>query len=143
MHIRNSMLAGLGVALLFAGTVPAAPNVVVIANPSAQISTIGADEIARLFLGKTKAVAGQKLTPVDQDKTSAVCEAFYRSVVGKSPSQLRAYWSKLVFTGKGSPPQEYSTDADVVAAVASDPELVGYVAASAVDASVKVLLEVQ
>ncbi len=143
MNFRKWMLAGLASSLLYASGAGAAPDVVVIANPSAPISEAAPEDVARLFLGKTKALSGERLTPVDQAKDSETAQQFYELVVGKTASQLRAYWSKLVFTGKGSPPKEVGSDADVIAAVAGDPSLVGYVAASAVDGSVKVLMTVK
>ena len=56
----------------------------------------------------------------------------------KSSSQIKAYWSKLVFTGKGKPPTELS-GADAIKFVAEKPYAIAYVDASKVDTSVKVL----
>lgn len=144
MNFRKLMQACV-IASLFAsgGATSAAPEVVVIANATSTISAASSEDIARLFLGKTKAVKGEKLTPVDQSKDSDVASQFYSNVVGKNASQLRAYWSKLVFTGKGKPPKELGTSADVLAAVAANPSLIGYIEASAVNDSVKVLMTVK
>lgn len=143
MNFRRITVASLVAGLLLTSKAFAAPDVVVICNPATAVSSASPDDIARLFLGKTKALEGARLTPVDQSKDSEVAAAFYETVVGKSASQLRAYWSKLVFTGKGTPPKELGSDADVLAAVAADPNLVGYVSASAVNGSVKVLMKVE
>ena len=59
--------------------------------------------------------------------------------MGKSGSQYKAFWSKLVFTGKGKPPKEMSGDAAVIAAVSANPDAIGYVSASAVTDAVKVI----
>ena len=68
---------------------------------------------------------------------------FYKKVVGKSESQAKAYWSKQIFTGKGTPPEEVGGDDAVKAKIASTPSAVGYIDASAVDGSVKQVLLVQ
>lgn len=52
---------------------------------------------------------------------------------------MKAYWSKLVFTGKGTPPQEVPGDAEVKALIGSNPSTIGYIDAGSVDASVKVV----
>ncbi|MGB5246255.1 MAG: hypothetical protein WBN34_06880 [Woeseia sp.] len=144
MTISKLLRAYLTTGLLIAGgSSLAAPEVVVIASSSSPISTASPADIARLFLGKTKSVNGQTLTPVDQSKSSDVASRFYSDVVGKNSSQMRAYWSKLVFTGKGKPPQELGSSAAVLAAVAADPALIGYIEASAVNDSVKVLMTVK
>ncbi len=140
--IRNLALP-LAVFGLMAFSGSASAEVAVIANPTSGIASVSNDEIKRLFLGKSKTVGGNKATPVDQNDESTVREYFYKVVVGKTSSQLRAYWAKLVFTGKGKPPQQLGTDADVVAAVAADASLVGYVDVAAVTGEVSVILVVQ
>ena len=58
-------------------------------------------------------------------------------------ARIRAWWSKLVFTGKGSAPKELHSGAEVVAAVSADPKLIGYVDKSFVDMTVKVIYTVK
>jgi ABC-type phosphate transport system substrate-binding protein len=48
-----------------------------------------------------------------------------------------------VFTGKATPPKALPSSADVVKAVAADPNAIGYVEKAAVDDTVKVVLEVK
>lgn len=95
-----------------------------------------ADEIAGIYLGKSNA-----LKPVDN--AGAVRGEFYTKVAGKDEAQVKAIWSKLVFTGKATPPKDLASSGDVVKAVGADPDAIGYVEKSAVDASVKVLFEVK
>jgi ABC-type phosphate transport system substrate-binding protein len=45
----------------------------------------------------------------------------------------------LIFTGKGTPPKQSGSDADVKALIAKNPNMIGYIDASAVDGSVKVV----
>ncbi len=111
---------------------------------SAKNANYGLDkiDIEQIFLGKKSAFPdGAKAVPVDQNEDSAVRTAFNDKVLGKTSGQLKAYWSRLIFTGKGTPPKEAGADADIVKLVADDPSLVGYVSASAVNGSVKVVFE--
>ena len=50
-------------------------------------------------------------------------------------------WARITFTGKGTPPKELKSDAEVKAFVAANPRAIGYVDASAVDSSVKAVLK--
>lgn len=143
MNLAKTILASLFLAWFAVGSALAAPEIVIIVNPAANISTPTQDEVARLYLGKTKTIGGERLAPIDLSKNSDVAEHFHHLVMKKTTSQLRAYWSKLVFTGKGSPPKTFDSDAEVVAAVAGNPGLIGYVQAAAVDDSVKVLMTVE
>lgn len=96
--------------------------------------------ITRIFLGKASSFPdGSKAIPVDQSEGSASREAFNSHVLEKSASQLKAYWSRLIFTGKGTPPQESGSDIDIKNLIANNPNLVGYIDSSQVDSSVKVV----
>ncbi|MCA6064799.1 type 2 periplasmic-binding domain-containing protein [Thalassolituus marinus] len=115
-------------------------EVAVIVSASNGNGALDQDTISRIFLGKTSNFPdGSQAIPVDQTEGSASREAFNDKVLGKSSSQLKAYWSRLIFTGKGTPPKESGSDADIKALVAKNPNLVGYVDSSAVDGSVKVV----
>jgi len=117
----------------------ASAEVAVIVHPS-NTATLDQAEIARLFTGRGASFNnGSKATPVNLADSAAARAEFDSKVLGKSSSQMKAYWSKLVFTGKGTPPKEVATDADVKAAVAADASAIGYIDAAAVDGSVKVV----
>lgn len=117
----------------------ASAEVAVIVHPSNGV-TLDQAEIARLFTGRGASFNnGGKATPINQADSAAARADFDSKVLGKSSSQMKAYWSKLVFTGKGTPPKEVANDADAKAAVAADPTAIGYIDAAAVDASVKVV----
>ncbi|VUD47199.1 hypothetical protein TDB9533_00978 [Thalassocella blandensis] len=115
-------------------------EIAVIVNPSSGISSLSKQDIARIYLGKTKSFPnGNKVVPVQQYEGSSTRDAFNDQVCNKSASQFKAYWSKLVFTGKGKPPEDVGSDSDVVKAVAIDPNKIGYVDAASVDSTVHVV----
>jgi ABC-type phosphate transport system substrate-binding protein len=106
-------------------------------NPNAAIdqATVG-----KIFLGKTKSFPdGTQAVPIDQDDGAAARNAFNSTVLGKSSSQLKSYWSRLIFTGKGTPPKQSGNDASVKKLVADNPNIIGYVDSSVVDDTVKVV----
>jgi ABC-type phosphate transport system substrate-binding protein len=114
-------------------------NIAVIVN-EANASTIDESDIARIFLGKVKKFSsGEKITLVNLNSDNASRNEFEQNVLNKSSSQVKAYWSKLMFSGKGKPPKELSTDKDIMAFVAANPGAIGYVSKDSVDASVKVI----
>ncbi|WP_197537895.1 phosphate ABC transporter substrate-binding protein [Thalassolituus oleivorans] len=115
-------------------------EVAVIVSAKNSNTTIDTDTLSRIFLGKTSNFPdGNQAIPVDQTEGAVARESFNEKVLGKSSSQLKAYWSRLIFTGKGTPPKESGGDADVKALVANNPNLIGYIDSSAVDSSVKVI----
>lgn len=136
-HIRTLRKVMLALPLCMSGM--AAAEVAVIVNPSAGVDTASKEEIARLFLNKSNNIKGVNLTPIDQAEGNAARNAFYQKVGDKTASQLNAYWSRLIFTGKGQPPDAVSDDAEAIQTVSEDPGIIGYVDASAVNSSVKVI----
>jgi ABC-type phosphate transport system substrate-binding protein len=108
-------------------------EVAVIVNPGAAKAPSQSD-VSNIFLGKDKSLKG-----VDHKDWTPTKDKFYTSVTNKNESQLKSYWSGLVFTGKGQPLPTVGGDADVVARVAAETDAIGYVDASAVNDSVKVL----
>lgn len=129
---------------LFAATLAmishiAVADVAVIVHPSNN-NTLDASELSRIFLGKVKNFPdGSQAVPINQSDESPATDEFNSKVLSKSSSQLKAYWSKLVFTGKGTPPKAVTGDSDALSLVSSNPNIIGYVDASKVDASVKVI----
>lgn len=120
----------------------ASAEVVVIVHPSVSASGSQGD-VANLFLGKATALGGTALEPVDQEDGSDAREEFYQKATGKSPAQLNAYWSRIVFTGKGQPPRAVGDDDAVKEAVAKNKSLIGYIDADALDSSVKKVVSVK
>lgn len=116
-------------------------EIAVIVHPS-NANALDEATISKIYLGREKSYAdGSSVIPMSLSETAAASTAFNEKVLKKSSSQLKAYWSKLVFTGKGTPPKEVATDADMVKLVAGNPNVMGYVDAAKVDASVKVVFK--
>lgn len=109
-------------------------EVVVVVNPKNSAPQMTSDQVAQYFLGKSTS-----LTPIDQSEGSAIRAEFYKKLADKDASQVKAIWSKLVFTGKGTLPKEMSSSADVKKAIAANANAIGYIEKSAVDGSVKVV----
>jgi ABC-type phosphate transport system substrate-binding protein len=114
-------------------------EVAVIVNPSNSAS-LSESDISRLFLGKLKTFEnGEKVKLVNLKFGNATRNEFETNVLKKSSSQVKAYWSKLMFSGKGKPPKEFGTDKDILAFVADNAGAIAYVDSASVDASVKVI----
>ncbi len=135
----------LAILLSFAPMIPCASfaDLVVITNKNMPITSLSADEINRIYLGKTKFLPnGVKVIPVDQATGSSAREKFYTNVIKKSDTEVKSYWSRVIFTGQGYPPIQESDDTAVKDLVSKNPNCMGYVDRSVVDGSVKVVYTV-
>ena len=79
---------------------------------------------------------GAKVEVVDQPE-SALAESFYSKLVGKSLSQIRKDWTKLILSGQAAAPTKCAGDDEVKKAVAGSPNAIGFIATSALDGTVK------
>jgi len=118
-------------------------QVAVIVNSKSPTASMTADQVGSIFLGKSNTLpSGATAAPADQPESAAIRDQFYTKVTGKQAAQVKAAWSRLVFSGKGTPPKELASSAEVKKFVASNPDAIGYIEKSAVDGSVKVVLSV-
>ncbi len=119
-------------------------EVAVIGHPSLAVDSISEQDARNIFLGKTTTLTGgANVTAADQNEDSPTKNAFYKSVIQKDPAQLKAYWSKMIFSGRGTPPPVVGNDEDAKKWAASTPGGITYVNSSVVDGSVKVLMRAQ
>ena len=116
-------------------------EVVVIVSANSPVTSLTAEQTAKIFLGKTNTFPddGEAL-PIDQAEGNAVRDEFYSKVVHKNPSQLAAYWAKVIFTGDGRPPVKLKSNFAVRKAVADNPQAIGYIDKRAVNKTVRVIL---
>lgn len=105
---------------------------------------IDVDLIERIYLGKANQFPdGTSAVPYDLAKGDSVRDKFGRKILNKTPSQLHAYWSRSIFSGKKQPPRVAEDAEAMKAAVAADLNAIGYINAYAVDASVAVLYTIK
>ena len=138
----RSMKLMLGVCALTLSAAAANAEVVVIVNPKNPAANMTAEQVAAIFLGNSTTFPdGGAVALADQPEAAGIRGDFYQKATGRSVAQVKATWARLTFSGKGAPPKELKSDADVKAFVAGDPKAIGYVDSSAVDGSVKAVLK--
>lgn len=117
----------------------ATAEIVVIVN-SGNSSEVSKSDIKRIFLGKKKNFSdGSLVKPYYLAQGHTARDQFNKKALGKSSRQLKAYWSKLIFTGKGMPPDAFGDAGDTVAAVSTDINAIAYIDAADVTEAVKVV----
>lgn len=118
----------------------AAAEVVTVVSPQNPATTLSKSEVSNIFLGKTRHFPdGNSAVPFDQPENSAPRTEFYRSISNRRPSEIKAYWAKMIFTGRGQPPTVADDNNQVKKILTGRPDGIGYIDRSAVDGSIKVL----
>ena len=118
----------------------ATAEVVAVVSAKSSVTSLSDNQVVDIFLGKVSRLPnGEPVRPIDQAEDSAVRDEFYAKFTGKSAAQVKAHWSKVIFTGRGNPPKEIGNDTEVKKFLAANPNAIGYIDAGAVDESVRVL----
>ncbi|MBV1775196.1 hypothetical protein KSF73_05655 [Burkholderiaceae bacterium DAT-1] len=113
---------------------------VLVTGAKSPLGKLSEDQASNVYLGKIPELPGVgAVTLYDLSDGNNLRDDFYKGLTNKSAAQMKAYWSKMVFTGKGTPPKELPASSDVKKAVSGSPNALGYIEKSAVDSSVKVV----
>ena len=137
---RRLLLAALVGLALGAGGAAKSEEVVAVVSAKSAVTSLNANQVADIFLGKTSRFPdGSQAVPIDQVEDAPARDKFYAQFTGKSPAQVKAHWSKIIFTGRGQPPRQVSNNAEARKAIADNPNAIGYIEPGAVDGSVRVL----
>ena len=115
-------------------------DVAPVVSAKSSIQSLSKNDISDIFLGrKIRFPNGQQAVPLDLQVGSVSRDEFYTSVVGMSAVQLKAHWSKIIFTGRGKPPKAIADGVALRKLIASDVQSIGYIDRELVDDSVRVV----
>lgn len=120
------------ITLCAVGTTVAADDAFkVIVNPDNKATALDRDFLRDAYLKKTLEWGdGKAIKPVDLTSKFPQRDRFTHDVIGKSPSQLKSYWNQQIFSGKGVPPPEADSTAEVIEYVLANPGAIGYLPAN-------------
>ena len=109
----------------------------IIVHPSND-TQLSPKDIQRIFMGKLKSFPnGIKNKPIDLPIDSDVRQAFNSKLLKKNHQQIKSYWARQIFTGKGIPPKELKTAKAVKEFVAHNENAIGYINTELLDTTVK------
>jgi len=116
-------------------------DVVVVVSSNSPVVELNKNQLADIFLGKVRRFPdGREVVPIDQEEGMAARDEFYAKFIGKSATQIKAHWSKIIFASRGRPPKAALSGDEVKNLLAENPNAIGYIERSEVDSRVKVLL---
>jgi ABC-type phosphate transport system substrate-binding protein len=137
LHRIGWTLIGLALSL---GSGAASADVVAVVSAKSQATSLSKAQVADIFLGKAiRFPDGTRAIPIDQAEGSADRDEFYDKVAGKTAAQIKAYWSKIIFTGRGQPPPTVANTIEMRKRIGENPAAIGYIDRRMVDDTVKVV----
>lgn len=116
-------VVSLAVSLAFA---PAqAGEIVVIGNSN--VPKMDAATVQKIYTGKFISVSGVNVTPVGVKPGATARNRFLQEFLNQDEEKYTAYWTVRRYIGKGAPPAELASAADVISYVQTTPGAVGYI----------------
>jgi len=136
---RNLFLTLLATAAIaIVQPVHADDGIVVIANSA--IHGLDAETLKRIWTGRTIDLDGIALRPINLPPGHPSRRRFLAVVMQQDDDDYIAYWTVRRYVGKGAPPREMNTGAEVVEFVRHTPGAIGYIDPSELKPGLNVVL---
>lgn len=117
-------------------------SLVVVVNSNSQTVSLSKKELIDIYMGRFKKFPnGESVTPLDFNSGNKQRQAFYEMLVGKSERKINAYWSRLLFSGRATPPQKAESTAEMIAIIQSDHNALAYMQINDVTQGMKIVYE--
>ncbi len=104
-------------------------EVLIIANKDVSEASLSQQEIQEIFLGKRVQWSDNSRIRFVTVGDAGVHSMFLKQYVKLSDSDWKMYWKRMVFTGRGMPPETISSEAEVIGFVSKTKGAVGYISA--------------
>lgn len=119
-------------------------DLVVVVNAKSKVDKLTPDEVINIFMGRYRQLpSGIAALPIDQPETLPDKARFYRLLVNKDLAEINAYWARLIFSGKTSPPHQARSAEEVIDWLAKQKGAVGYIERGQADPRVRIVLELE
>ena len=131
--------------MLFTVSTPLlAIELVVVVHKDNPVSELSRKQILDIYMGRKKSFpSGEAAKAVDLPDDSIDAETFYANVVGKSVAEVNAYWARLLFTGRATPPESLTDQSAVLNYFKTHKNTIAYIRPDQVNDQVKVVYRVK
>lgn len=123
---------------------PCMAELVVAVRSDSEIAPLAKNDVVDIFLGRFRQLpSGRQAEPLDQATQSAERQAFYSQLINKTTAEINAYWARLLFTGRVTPPKSMETTDKMLDELLHNPRAIGYLERSKVDRRLRVVFEIK
>mgnify|MGYP001822168829 CR=1 FL=1 len=118
-------------------------DLAIIGHPDIDTGALDTQNVRKLFLGERKSFPnGHYAKPFNHTVGSPDRKEFFTLVLSMQESNHNRHWKRKIAVGAGNSPTELGSHAELLKSISSTPGSIGYIDASKVDDSVKVLLTI-
>lgn len=106
----------------------ASADILVVSHSQSPIASLSREEAINIYMGRFRRLPdGTSVHPLDQADSSPARRVFYRQLLNKSLEEINAYWARLLFSGRTTPPAQSRDLEELLARLARDPGAIGYI----------------
>ncbi|WP_242466259.1 hypothetical protein [Chromatium okenii] len=107
----------------------------------AGLPTIDQPTVQRIYTGKVVEIQGIRITPINLAAGHHLRQRFLQLYLQQDEDQYAAYWIVRRYVGKGKPPKDVNSTAEMRRFIAETPGAIGYVDADEVTSELNILLK--
>lgn len=134
---RTMIIVSLLFALLITPAQSEQSDIVIIGSPD--LPKMDVETIAKIYTGKIISVNGISVKPLNMKSGTAIRNRFLQIFLNQNDEDYIAYWAVRRYIGRGTPPKESDSSADVIRFVQSTPGAIGYIDAAELRADMNVV----
>jgi hypothetical protein len=140
MRHPSHIASGIAVLVFLTASQRLLADEVAVVSAKSTVITLSKSQVADIFLGKaTRFPDGSQAVPIDQSEGTPARDEFYSRIAGKSAAQMKAYWSRIIFTGRGQPPRAVPSSSEAKKLVVANADTIAYVEPKLVDDTLRVV----
>ncbi len=103
-------------------------DILVVVNRHSELTELTQQQVLGLFLGRVRNFPnGKPVKAFDHEISSDIRARFFETLTGKSISDIDAYWARLRYSGRASPPRELKDTGSILDAVRQNREAIAYI----------------
>lgn len=123
---------------------PAHGEIVVIVNKANGVDALDKRQLIDLYMGRDLYFPNGSIAfRLDHLPKADIRQQFYFKLMQKSVAEVNAYWTRLLFTGRASPPQSVNSAEEIIDAVVANQNAIAYIHKDDLVESVRVIARVQ
>ncbi len=104
---------------------------VVVVNQQSGLTQLSQKQVMSLFLGRAQFLpSGPRAKTFDYPIGSAMRANFYLSLTGKNIADIDAYWARLRYSGRASPPEALDSVEQIIETVSKEKGALSYLPAN-------------
>ncbi|MFC4701469.1 hypothetical protein ACFO4O_14985 [Glaciecola siphonariae] len=114
----------------------------VVVSADNPIEKMSKKDVVDIYMGRFDTFPnGNEAQPIDLPDGSIEKQAFYMRLVGKNERKIKAYWSRLLFSGRAQPPEIAESTAQVESFIANSSSAIAYLPTADVTSEMKIVYQ--